>query len=192
MPETIASSPKAHRAASESPLKRPFSDKRTPRWHSTQAFIIGSGRKETAVAKYTAREIAHYVIDTCTRDGRPISNLQLQKILYFVQLEYCKQAGSLLFADEFEAWQYGPVLPDVYDEYSFFGGMRVEKTYASVAQPAPEDKLIIDKVVVDKREKYPWDLVRIAHASGSPWDRAFRKGNGTVIPNSSLLAFCKE
>lgn len=90
------------------------------------------------MAKYTAREIAHYVIDTCTRDGRAISNLQLQKILYFVQLEYCKQAGSLLFADEFEAWQYGPVLPDVYDEYSFFGGMRVEKHMPALHNPPPK------------------------------------------------------
>ena len=34
---------------------------------------------------YTALDIAKYIIDKCTRENLAISNLQLQKILYYVQ-----------------------------------------------------------------------------------------------------------
>ena len=39
----------------------------------------------------TASQLAHYVVDKCTKDGKPVSNLQLQKILYFIQAVYCKR-----------------------------------------------------------------------------------------------------
>ena len=37
---------------------------------------------------YSALEIAKYIIDKCTKDRCPVSNLQLQKILYYVQREF--------------------------------------------------------------------------------------------------------
>lgn len=37
---------------------------------------------------YSALNMAKYIIDKCTKDRYPISNLQLQKILYYVQREF--------------------------------------------------------------------------------------------------------
>ena len=46
-----------------------------------------------------------------------ISNIKLQKLLYFSWLEYYKRTGEPLFDEGFQAWRYGPVLPCVYYEY---------------------------------------------------------------------------
>ena len=35
---------------------------------------------------YSAMDIAKYIIDKCIDDEMPISNLQLQKILYYLQV----------------------------------------------------------------------------------------------------------
>lgn len=62
---------------------------------------------------YAALSIARYIIDKCTKERYPISNLQLQKILYYIQREFLQQ-GMKAFPEEIEAWQFGPVVPEVY------------------------------------------------------------------------------
>lgn len=141
----------------------------------------------------TALRLSHYIVDKCTKDGEPVSNLQLQKILYFLQSVYCRATrGSLLFPDEFEAWPYGPVLHCVYDEYSCFGGGVIEETY-----PVFETRLgvssdvikFLDDGIESLRRKYPWDLVRLSHAEGSPWKQVYQNGKGykQPIPNSMII-----
>ena len=41
--------------------------------------------------KYSALDLAKYILQKCIDDSRPISNLQLQKILYYVQGEFLKE-----------------------------------------------------------------------------------------------------
>lgn len=57
---------------------------------------------------YKAMDLANYIVDKCIKDNVPITNLQLQRILYFVQKDFLKR-GSPAFLDEIEAWEFGPV-----------------------------------------------------------------------------------
>ena len=65
---------------------------------------------------YNALSVAHYIIDFYNRNNRGISNLKLQKVLYFVQAEFL--VGTFdhrpCFSDPIEAWDFGPVVPSVY------------------------------------------------------------------------------
>ena len=63
---------------------------------------------------YAALDVAKYIVDKCTSDKQPVSNLQLQKILYFLQKKYLIDEKRILFSDEIQAWQFGPVVPEVY------------------------------------------------------------------------------
>ena len=125
--------------------------------------------------RYSVREVAHHIVDLCARESEPISNLQLQKILYFVQQQYAWETGRLLFDDAFEAWQYGPVQPEVYREYASLGGAKIRK--------------VVDSVTRRWRSQNPWRLVDATHVKGSPWDRTYRGGLGNhrVIDNSYFL-----
>lgn len=127
-----------------------------------------------------ATVLARYIVQKCYQDGHPISNLQLQKILYFLQIMYGKstQGKELLFENEFEAWPYGPVIPAVYDEFSRYGGSVIEATFDQSAPCSPEVMAFVDQAIVFLREKTPWELVEISHAEGSPWDLTYRKGAG--------------
>ena len=37
---------------------------------------------------YNAIDLARYIISKCSKEQCPISNLQLQKILYYIQVEW--------------------------------------------------------------------------------------------------------
>jgi uncharacterized phage-associated protein len=46
----------------------------------------------------------------------PLTNLRLQKLLYYAQAWSLIIRESQLFSDEIQAWRYGPVVPAVYHE----------------------------------------------------------------------------
>lgn len=58
---------------------------------------------------YDAHEIASYVINWCHAHNILITNLKLQKLLYFIQGENCRIRHTRLISDDFYAWQLGPL-----------------------------------------------------------------------------------
>lgn len=74
----------------------------------------------------SALDIANYIISKCVEEGYPVSNLQLQGILYIVQKTFLN-IGIRAFEDDFEAWQIGPVIRDVYNRYCGFGALNTDR-----------------------------------------------------------------
>ncbi|MDR0864778.1 MAG: DUF4065 domain-containing protein [Candidatus Symbiothrix sp.] len=68
-------------------------------------------------------DVAYKIINSCTDKelGDMISNLKLQKMLYYVQGFHLAFFDKPLFEDEIVAWQYGPVVPDMYRKFAQFG-----------------------------------------------------------------------
>lgn len=142
--------------------------------------------------KYSAMDIARYAVTRRYKCGKPISNLQLQKILYFLQFVYASETGSLLFPDQFEAWPYGPVVREVYVEFSDCGGFPIKQEFDTTVDGAISS--FLDAGVDTLAGKSPWDLVRISHAEGSPWDVVYNqegKHKGT-IPNELILRCARD
>lgn len=49
--------------------------------------------------------------------SEPITNMKLQKLLYYEQGYHLAYFGKPLFEEDIEAWQYGPVVPVIYEKY---------------------------------------------------------------------------
>lgn len=124
---------------------------------------------------YSALSMAKYIIDKCTKDKYPISNLQLQKILYYIQREFLQQ-GATAFPENIEAWQFGPVVPEVYKQYCGFGALPIRMRYVVAIQS--NDKNIINPIIEKKRLLNPWDMVSDTHSSGKAWALVYRGGLG--------------
>lgn len=134
---------------------------------------------------YPVLNIAKYIIDKCTTDRFPISNLQLQKILYYIQREFLQQ-GINAFSEEIEAWQFGPVVPEVYKQYCGFGALPIRMRY-EVGLEA-NDANIVNAIIEKKRILNPWDMVSDTHSSGKAWDLIYRDGLGDhqIIPKELI------
>lgn len=135
---------------------------------------------------YQAIVLSKYIITKCVKDGHPISNLQLQKILYYIQKYYVKH-NNRAFVDEIEAWQFGPVVPIVYYHFCGFGAMPITSQYEDVTISL-EDQEMVDPIVEEKRSLYPWDMVKDTHRPGGAWEQTYQngKGNGKVISISLI------
>lgn len=131
---------------------------------------------------YRALDLANYIVDKCIKDGTPITNLQLQRILYFVQKDFLKR-GSQAFSDYIEAWWFGPVVPTVYFCFCGFDAMFISISKGAVPN-LTSDKNIIDNIIEAKRSLTPWEAAKETHKATGAWSKVYDNGKGRqhIIP----------
>src|SRR5699024_5022766 len=74
---------------------------------------------------YRAMQIANYVVHLALEKGITVTNLHLQKILYYLQAESLFRTGKPLFEDSIGKWSLGPVVSNVYHEYKEYGSQPI-------------------------------------------------------------------
>jgi uncharacterized phage-associated protein len=70
---------------------------------------------------YEARKIANFVLANFDAARFDITNLRLNKLLYFMHGWTLVEEPSGLIRNHFEAWKFGPVVPSVYEEFKRHG-----------------------------------------------------------------------
>ena len=83
--------------------------------------ILRDPKKGCVMAEITARQAADYFIAFSREAGDPLTNLKLQKLLYYAQGWYLALYGRPLFDERIEAWPHGPVVPPVYGQFKGWG-----------------------------------------------------------------------
>lgn len=138
---------------------------------------------------FAAHDIAIYIINWCLNNSNvPITNLRLQKLLYFVQGEYSKEKSTRLISDDFYAWQLGPVIPSVYAEYSIYSSL-VLPAQKSVVSLSRECVHVIDTILQKYDKLSTWDLVELSHQQ-DPWKYHHKIfGDRALIPYDSIADY---
>lgn len=140
---------------------------------------------------YDGRSVANQLLDTADRCGVSVTNLALQKLLYFCHAKYLLERRTPLLKGYFEAWRYGPVHPLVYDAFKSCGKLPI-KTRAHGKDPITRrPKLLLDvddasaqQYILEVVAKYgrlsAGTLVDITHAENGPWAFIVRKAEETT------------
>ena len=71
--------------------------------------------------EFKAQNIADHFLAVANECGSFISNLKLQKLLYYAQAWHLAIYDTRLFPERFQAWVHGPVIPEIYHRYKEFG-----------------------------------------------------------------------
>ncbi len=125
----------------------------------------------------------------CKKSNWNLSNLQLQKILYICHMFHLGKEGTPLIREEFEAWDYGPVQPNLYHELKVYGSAPVKSLFHS-ATDLPEGssaKTILDSVFQQIPNHSPAWLVAVTHWDKGAWSKYYKPGiKGIRIPNSEI------
>ena len=140
---------------------------------------------------YDARAVANLMLDEADREGIKVTNLALQKLLYFAHGIRLRQSKNPLVAGYFEAWEYGPVHPTVYRAFKPFGAESINSramgkdplTGRARELQTPDDPSVV-QLVRDIIRSYgrlsPGRLVDLSHARNSPWHHIVDKARTDV------------
>ena len=140
---------------------------------------------------FSAHDVAIYIINWCLDHSIQITNLKLQKLLYFVQGEYSNVKGTRLISDDFYAWQLGPVVPTVYAEYSIFSSSALPAQKQT--PPFDEEETYVIDAILQKYAHYTtWNLVELSHQQ-DPWKYHHEIfGDKAPIPYESIADYFGE
>ncbi len=127
---------------------------------------------------YDARQVANWFITRAAKDGRTLSIMSLLKLTYIAHGWHLEMQAEPLIADEIQAWQYGPVIPSVYNE---FRGQKLAVTKIADSKPDwsdidQADETLLEQIWTIYGKVSPFKLSEITHVSGGPWDIATRTG----------------
>lgn len=136
---------------------------------------------------YNAIDIARKIVcKTDVEHGDTISNLKLQKLLYYMQGFHLAFFNAPFFNESIEAWTYGPVVPVVFNEFKRFKQRAINpENYQDTLVLTDEEQQMFDMVYGEYNRFSAVALMQMTHTEG-PWKN---HGIGDVITNEELRSF---
>ena len=155
---------------------------------------------------YNVLDICQYVINYSNDKEYDISNLKLQKLLYFIQAYFLVETKKTCFHEVIEAWDFGPVIHVAYNEYKQYASTHIpyinsyleydiNNIWDSIKRVTYNDNIISNNdkhlinAVVDKLANYTaTDLVTLTH-NQEPWISTYDENTNNEITNQSLYEY---
>lgn len=140
---------------------------------------------------YDPRAIANTILLEARSSEYEVTNLSLQKLLYLVHSIFLIEHNSSLVSGHFEAWQYGPVHPAVYEAFKAFGREPIQcfaqaYNYSTLSFQKIDEvedvavKRIVKRVINTFGGMSPSQLVNLTHAKGGAWDKTVNKAETSI------------
>lgn len=117
--------------------------------------------------KYSALNIAEWFLSRSNDEleGAGITHLKLQKLLYFAQGVFMADKGYPLFNEDFYAWDHGPVIKEIYQEYKKCGAEKIESIKNIKLNDSSTEK-ILEYVYQNFGQYTAWKLRDMTHNEG--------------------------
>lgn len=133
---------------------------------------------------YSIRGLANWLLDYADELNRPITNMALNKLLFFAYEEYLVRFRTILTNAKIEAWEHGPVFREVYQSFkchgdrpitgraSFFSTqtMKVEE---SVVDISPADEARLKTAIAPLMRLSAARLRNMSHIEGGAWHQVW-------------------
>lgn len=154
---------------------------------------------------YDVLTVARFIINYCNKEDIVISNLKLQKLLYFVQAYFLITFDKKCFRENIEAWDFGPVIPVAYHEFKQYGSGNIPTISKYVVDSSDgyyyedynediisyDDQQAIQDVINEFREYTATDLVKLTH-SQEPWANVYVPWANNIITTKSIKDYFNE
>ncbi len=147
---------------------------------------------------HDVRDVANFTLDFADQRNLKLTNLALQKLLYFVHGWFYAFYDEPLIKNKFEAWQYGPVQRVIYDQFKSFKDAPITGARATYIDPVSGVSVYRDPrissahgevicSVLEKYERYTaGQLVRESHVEDGPWEYVWQQAEEVVYPGMKI------
>ena len=136
---------------------------------------------------HSARKVANFLLDRAEEQGEGLSPMKVIKLVYIAHGFMLANRDTGLIAEPVEAWEYGPVIADLYHSLKRYGNdpipIRLEELIASDDFNGDE-RAVMEKVFDHYGDFTGGELSSLTHQEGTPWDEIWKKfGKNAIIPD---------
>lgn len=138
---------------------------------------------------HSVHDVESFFIEIANDSDDNITNLKLQKLLYYAQGYSLSRNNKGLFDDVIEAWTHGPVVPEAYHTYKCCNASPIQSAaQAFDASQFEEDELELMLDVAREYGKYAGSTLRnMTHVKGGIWERVYHAASGNKIISQAEL-----
>jgi uncharacterized phage-associated protein len=129
---------------------------------------------------------ADFLLIECRERGDILTNLKLQKLLYYAQAWHLAIHNKQLFAEDFQAWVHGPALPSQYQRFKKFEWRPILEE--SIVLPRLDDVNVVSYLVeiVNIFGVETASSLELMTHNEKPWQDA-RKGIPKDQPSTAVI-----
>lgn len=145
---------------------------------------------------YDPAAVANYLIDLAERNGKPLTPMALQKLVYIAHGWHLAITGQPLLNERVEAWTWGPVIPSLYHQFKGFGSQPItQKAFwsrgfdfgpASLEDASEDTKEILNRVWEVYSKYTPIQLSNMTHQSNTPWHVTWNELQGRSVRHTQI------
>lgn len=139
---------------------------------------------------YNVSDVTKYIINYSEK-YYGISNLKLQKILYFIQAHFLIKKKTPCFYEDIEAWNFGPVIPIIYEKYKQYGSANIPIIEKDNINISKKDKILINEIIDYFINYSATDLVYITK-NQDPWKNIYNEDKTNKITLESIEKYFSE
>lgn len=152
---------------------------------------------------YQAKAIANEFLKLAKNDNCPLTQMKLQKLIYIAHGYHLAILNMPLISNEIQAWQYGPIIPDIYQEFKIFGNTPINvlaidveinddfdilETNSGINKEDTQTKELIDAVWGKYSQYSGPNLSDMTHRVDTPWDKTYSQGTPSLPISNGLIA----
>lgn len=168
---------------------------------------------------FTAKAIANYFLDLAKADGKPITPMQIQKLVYYAHGWWLGLTSKPLIDEQVECWKYGPVIQSLFHEFKAYGSSPIsEPAYSTnyvesgagrsgffeaeyeipvIPDDSDDVKLFLARMWKALKGYSATKLSNMSHVHGGPWHRTVQDHDGhpprgTDIPTEYIREYFKR
>lgn len=131
--------------------------------------------------------VAEHILWLRSQRNVPTTPFHLQKLIYIAHGWMLGLTGRPLIADPIWAWQYGPVILDVYRRYRDFGRDPITLPTMDRSMFLDKEQQTVIDTVVDVYDLSFRELFQITHHESTPWSQVWKeRGRNSRISNALI------
>lgn len=143
---------------------------------------------------YSALAVANAFIELSQKDNTPLTNMKLQKLVYFAHGFALALNQDGLFREPVRAFQWGPVISDLYNAVKQYGSHSITER---ISLPPGEASIVLSdssnpatQIVTMVWQKYgkfsAAQLSTVTHKANTPWSQVWHASEYGIIPNELI------
>jgi uncharacterized phage-associated protein len=151
---------------------------------------------------YDSRSVTNFILDLCDEQGFEVTNMSLNKIVFFAHSDLIATQERALVKTTFEAWQHGPVLPVIYHQFKRYGPEAIRSRAKKLCK-FTGDNIVAEYNDLIHLQQFLEDCVSVygrmsasqlralSHEKGGAWDYVWNSSEkhnlGMKIPNKLIF-----